>query len=438
MNRQLKQLPQARISRLPADPSLERARRTPSVRAMALAAVVAIAVTGCSQTSSGPGSSQTSSGPGSSQTSSRPQTHTSAGAFEPTGSMTTGRIGDAAVLLKDGRVLVVGGDGGQTSELYDPTSGKFTATGPMTAARENPTATLLPDGRVLIAGGDPAAAFGDGRLASAASAELYDPNTGKFSPTGSMTGPHSGQTAILLSTGKVLMAGGTNLENGKLATAELFDPNTGKFSPTGSMDGPARQALAFPLSDGRVFLSLGSEAEIYNPNSGTFDTDSAGLLLRDGDFEGQTGNMLPNGHALLVGGLGFHGTLLYDAVECSVPLADTAKRQQSGWAPDYWFEPHMITLRLNHTATLLSDGRVLVAGGKSFYVMEGIDKLPEQHPTGAAELYDYRTHTFTSTGSLATPRTDATAVALMDGRVLVLGGEDIDNRILASAELWIG
>ena len=102
-----------------------------------------------------------------------------------------------ATLLRDGRVLVAGGRylAGKTSwlsvasaELYDPATGTFSSTGPMVTAREDHTATLLTDGRVLIAGGDngvldPTSAW---HLALP-SAELYDPKTGTFSPTGPMT-----------------------------------------------------------------------------------------------------------------------------------------------------------------------------------------------------------------------------------------------------------
>ena len=190
------------------------------------------------------------------------------GSFSPTGSMATARRADTATLLADGRVLIAGGDQNPYSstytffasaELYDPATGSFSPTGSMTTTRAGNTATLLADGRVLIAGG--------------IGAELYDPKKGSFSPTGSMTTAHWGQTATLLSDGRILIAGG-NDQSTVLTSAELYDPATSSFSPTGSMATPRGYHTTTLLPDGRVLIAGGlaeqvsmglASAEVYQP-----------------------------------------------------------------------------------------------------------------------------------------------------------------------------
>jgi hypothetical protein len=142
--------------------------------------------------------------------------------------MVEARWGATATLLPNGQVLIAGGcrsDCGTdnalaSAELYDPATGKFTATGSMTTVRAGETATLLPNGLVLIAGGG----FSVDALASV---ELYDPATGKFMATGSMTTARHYDTATLLTNGLVLIAGGTDGVSGGgkvIDFAELYQP----------------------------------------------------------------------------------------------------------------------------------------------------------------------------------------------------------------------
>jgi hypothetical protein len=172
------------------------------------------------------------------------------GTFSATGSMSMPRIFHTATLLPDGRVLIVGGTvdldlGGtsdtpdptmQTAELYDPATGTFTATGSPGMPRIGHAAALLSDGRVLITGGTAPGASGSGSLTRAA--EIYDPATGTFSPTGDMVTGHVFHSATTLPDGHVLIAGldeaaMSGLSGGTpdlLASAELYDPATGTFT----------------------------------------------------------------------------------------------------------------------------------------------------------------------------------------------------------------
>ena len=138
--------------------------------------------------------------------------------------MTSPRAGAASIRLGDGRVLICGGTstgnvGGVVSsaELYDPASQRFTPTGSMTVPRQGHTITMLQDGRVLIAGGVRNIGF----RSELASAEIYDPSTGSFSATGSMSVPREGHTATILRDGRVLIVGGSDNGTHTLDSAEI-------------------------------------------------------------------------------------------------------------------------------------------------------------------------------------------------------------------------
>jgi hypothetical protein len=239
-----------------------------------------------------------------------------------TGNMTAARAVHTATLLQNGTVLLAGGDviffnGVQNSniqslasaEIFDPATGTFTATsGSMTAARENHTATLLSDGKVLITGGSDGAVGNDSPSASVyASAEVFDPSTGRFTAAGMMTSARDFHTASLLSNGKVLIAGGIANTATFLSTAELFDPASASFAATGSMTANRFYQDASVLNDGTVLLSGGSAAdralataEVYDPVAGTFASTGSMLYQR----VWHTSTVLQNGKVLVTGGAG--------------------------------------------------------------------------------------------------------------------------------------
>ena len=156
------------------------------------------------------------------------------GTFTVTGSMNVPRFRHHAVLLNTGDVLVVSGSGDNSAELYNPANGKWTLTGSTSALHEFGTATLLSNGEVLLAGG------GSGnyntRNPCTTLAELYNPATGQWTVTGSMTSVRCAHTATLLPNGQVLVAGGNDDNGNSLATAELYSPATGTWGATGSLN----------------------------------------------------------------------------------------------------------------------------------------------------------------------------------------------------------
>ena len=227
------------------------------------------------------------------------------------------------------------------TQSFQVTAG-FVATGSMITAREFHTATLLNmlnNGKVLIAGGtnDLGTVF--------SSAELYDPATATFTATGSMTTAREHHTATLLNNGKVLITGGDNFI-GTLSSADLYDPTTGKFTAAGSMTTAREHHTATLLNNGNVVIAGGFEstpgsvllsAELYNPATGTF-TATGPMTTR---FEDQTATLLKNGEVFIQ--LGYAD--LYD------PVAGTFAVTGSS------------TYLSGATATLLNNGKVLIAGG---------------------------------------------------------------------------
>ena len=294
----------------------------------------------------------------------RPQTAvaTTAG-WTPVGSMAIGRQSQTATLLASGKVLVAGGvrfSGNflillALAELFDPSTNTWAITGSMASARENFAATLLNDGRVLVVGngaGLGGCARGAGGTAAVAPPELYNPVSGTWAAAGTMTTADRGfATATTLASGKVLVAGGFDSSTlSVLATAELFNPATGTWSPTGSMNTARAGQTAELLADGRVFVQGGDPAaapEIYNPATGLWSVAAAPPTV----YRGSTSAVLADGSVLLAGG--------QDSVGVTIPFADRYLPSTDSWAA----AGSLNDARWGHTETRLADGRALVTGG---------------------------------------------------------------------------
>src|SRR2546426_351553 len=281
--------------------------------------------------------------------------------FNVTGGMEVNRFGHTATLLNDGRVLFTGGtdDSGQstaTAEVYDPATGGRKSTRLNSSHLVNSFAVFffndtappkisplpLPDALPI----SPLCACGASSL-----------KTG-FNVPGGMEVNRFGHTATLLNDGRVLFTGGTDAPGQSPATAEVYDPATGRFHLVGSMTSPREGHVATLLKSGRVLVvggglnsstsSILNSAELYDPTTDTFTATRSMLTGRTG----AAATLLADGRVLLTGGIG--PTPTADAID-STEIYDPA-------AQTFLSAAHMTTVRVNHVATLLTSGEVLVAG----------------------------------------------------------------------------
>ena len=184
----------------------------------------------------------------------------STGRFVSAGAMTVARSGHTATLLGNGDVLVVGGVDATgaplaTAEIFDASTHRFSTTGSMTTARSNHGATLLSNGDVLVAGG-----LND---VAVPTAEVYDVFTGRFAAV-TMATERSAPTATLLDDGTVLLTGGGDAAWHLVASAELYDPPTGAFEATGSLTTARDGHTATLLANGAVLITGGSNGSVLS------------------------------------------------------------------------------------------------------------------------------------------------------------------------------
>jgi N-acetylneuraminic acid mutarotase len=370
------------------------------------------------------------------------------GAWHTTESLNNPRTAFAAVSLADGRALVTGGlndiqQSYSSAYVYDPRPGQETwsKVGLMDTARSAPSAAVLPDGRVLVAGGyfhvEPTShrdsgpdtvfvAYRGGSSAESppprppladivppnvgaalATAELFDPATGSWSLTGSLTYARVGAAAVTLADGRVLIVGsGGGIESGVTVdphafdSAEIYDPQTGRFSLAGQLpevDRSALAALGIPLPEGDAqpndngtLVALNDGGALLVAHGGWWKHQ--GQISRSFRFDPQTESWREVGQPFAI---------TWDH--------STGQGYETPGVP-----------RTDALVASLPDGRVLVAGGGDLI----------EHPYGtatpitnrSAELYDPTTDTWSPLQPMLEPRAGGAAVVLTDGSVLLVGG----------------
>jgi N-acetylneuraminic acid mutarotase len=342
------------------------------------------------------------------------------GTWANTGPLSIGRSEATATMLPNGTLMVIGGYNNPNTltnaEIYNPGTGTWSSPNKMSTRRFAHTATLLANGRILVAGGDVGTGF------STNSVEVFDSDDGTWTATSSMNVQRYAHSASLLPNGKVLVAGGfTAINSGITNKVELFDPGAGTWSNTGAMSTNRGAHTATLLANGKLLVA-GGETEGLIPISGAELYDwSAGTWTNTGSMNasrwGHTATLLQNGKVLVAAGIVDFSAHLTNSAELYDPAAGT------------WTLTGPLNYpRYSHTATLLPNGKVLVAGG-------GIAN-PIPNATSICELYDPATGTWTETGPMNVLREFHSATLLPEGRVLVAGGYNNGMTYLASAEFY--
>jgi hypothetical protein len=312
-------------------------------------------------------------------------------------SLPTAIANHTATLLNDGTVLVAGGNQanlqgmpGTQVEIYDPVTSTWSRGPDMISPHGSHTATVLPGGKVLVAGG-----FGitsEVPVGPIGSAEIYDPVARTWSPAASLPLARVNHSAMLLANGKVLVAAGLTSADPSGANQILavdgvvYDPASDQWTPTGNLVTPRFGHTTALLANGKVVLAGGedinytalADTESYDPATNGWSAGANLLVAR----ARATATMLPSGKILVIGG----------DVPCPPLACPPGPGAMMAGASSELFDPVVnssaMSANLNqgrfaHSATLTLDGVVVVVGGYGAGAV-----LPFQSAlTATAELY---------------------------------------------------
>ncbi len=295
-----------------------------------------------------------------------------------------------ATRLPDGRIVSVAlseeSQGGNPDDVtsaiavFDPEAVEWTHLSDIPSNRIFTDIISLEDGRVLVVGGLDLKAMSSSfaTIEPEDLVESYDTDTGEWQTLGPMNEPAIEHSLVPLNDGRVMVVGGFNDSNSMQGTdrAEIFDAATDTWNLASSMNVARMFPVAIALSDGRVLVTGSAishspvsddspTSEVFDPETGEWTVTEAMSVRR----YGHTLTLLPDGRVLAAGGEDPMGDnyLLYSSTEIFDPDTST-------WSAG----PELSQPRSNHSATLMPDGSVLLAGGIS---QEG-----ERYPIASTEF----------------------------------------------------
>jgi N-acetylneuraminic acid mutarotase len=347
--------------------------------------------------------------------------------------LSAARGSHVAAPLPGGKVLVAGGttDGSScltSAEIYTPATNTWTPAASMGSARCGAAAVALSGGKVLVAGGgtsatNPATGFNTG--------EVYDPAANSWTAVSNTMSSYRflHPVAVVMANGQVLIAGGVDHSANALKTADVYNPATNSFAATNSMGTGRAFASAVLLSTGSVLVAGGttgspantpsSTGEVYNPTSASW-TPVTGSTSQP--RAGASAAALPGGKALIAGGAMYSISGSTETAQ-GESSTDIYNASTNSFTPG----PAMATARSNFGIAPLAGGRVVVGGGFTTLTVNFMTGTAVATPTSSSEVYDAASNTWTTAGPQPTAVIAPTFTALSSGQVLSAGGTGSDT-----------
>lgn len=313
-----------------------------------------------------------------------------AAAIWSAGPAVTGR---ASFVLPDGRVALLGGSATEVGRIVDVATGASRPIGPWPARANLQAPVLLNDGRLFVSGGAYMACISPGCFTTVTDANIYDPATDRWVIAAFLPSARNYHSAITLRDGTVLVVGGCG--GGGVGAAGCYaggsteqlryDPAADRWTGAGQTAIRHISPVMTLLNDGRVLVTTGTTrgtsdqpptfGEIFDPATNSWSRTGPLVIAR----QGHTATLLADGRVLVVGGVDVVADLW--ATVASAEIYDPTTDRWSGVAA-------MEESRAAHTATLLTDGQVLVAGGRSGEVGCPRSNATTRRQTAGCPLHD--------------------------------------------------
>jgi N-acetylneuraminic acid mutarotase len=354
------------------------------------------------------------------------------GKVSPAPMLKDARQHHSATLLKDGRVLVVGGRGADglstlaSCELFDPKKNKWASCAPLKVARSHHAATALDDGRLLVTGGTTHESVeGQNRFVALSSVEVYDPKKNVWTAVAPMIDARNGHTATLLLDGSVLVVGGAREQRQHLTSVERFDAKANTWKQEKPLDVARWLHAAVRDSEGDVVVVGGrSNAGQQGKGPGVSIADVERFDAKTGAWQTLPPMSEPRQRTAVIAEASDGGIIVVGG-----QTATSSTNYAETWSPGLpeWkaFENHLSMSLSSHSGTRLPSGDLVVIGGEP---PNAVDTTRVQRWLSASKQWCLA-------GELLAGRKQHTATLLRDGRVLVVGGTSsgLPER---SSELW--